>query len=86
MKKGLIIISILLLTVSPMAASQQFEATVVDIQTNEPLPFASIFINKVSSTITNAEGTFSIKCDSTDVLRISYVGYKPLTIQASRVV
>jgi hypothetical protein len=47
MKKGLIIISILLLTVSPMAASQKFEATVVDIQTNEPLPFASIFINKV---------------------------------------
>ena len=61
MKKGLIIISILLLTVSPIAASQQFEATVVDILTNEPLPFASIYINKVSSTITNAEGTFSIK-------------------------
>jgi len=85
MKKELIIISVLLLTVLPMAASQQFETTVVDIQTSEPLPFASVYINKVSSTITNAEGTFSIKCDSTDVLRISYVGYKPLTIQANQI-
>lgn len=66
------------------AMAQQFEATVVDARTHEPLPFASIFIDRQNSTITNATGRFSIQADSTSILRISYVGYKPLSIRAAQ--
>lgn len=65
--------------------AQTFEATVVDANTREPLSFASVYAGRTSSTISNAVGTFSIKCDSADVLRISYVGYKPLHIRASQI-
>lgn len=58
------------------AQQSTFEATIVDSQTHEPLPFATIYINKVSSTIANAEGGFVITADSADVARISYVGYE----------
>lgn len=66
------------------AMAQQFEATVVDARTREPLPFASIFIDRQNSTITNSTGRFSIQTDSSSVLKISYVGYKPLSIRADQ--
>jgi len=87
MRIALNVIIVMLLTCFPTTASHaaaHFEATVVDAQTRQPLPFASIYVSRTSSTISNAVGTFSIKCDSADVLRISYVGYKTLTIRASR--
>lgn len=77
-----LIISILLIG---YVDAQTFEATVVDANTREPLSFASVYAGRTSSTISNAVGTFSIKCDSADVLRISYVGYKPLHIRASQI-
>ena len=76
-------LSFIIFNLSFSPAGAQVVATVVDAQTREPLPFASIFINKRSSTITNAEGSFSIKCEPTDVLRISFVGYKTAYISAS---
>jgi len=76
-------LSFIIFNLSFSPAGAQVVATVVDAQTLNPLPFASIFINKRSSTITNAEGSFSIKCEPTDVLRISFVGYKTAYISAS---
>lgn len=70
--------------VAVSAYAQLFEGTVLDATTREPLPFASIYINKVSKTITNIEGGFSVKCDSSSILRISYVGYKTLQLPASQ--
>lgn len=54
-----------------MAAAQttSIEAVVVDAQTRQPLPFASIFVSRTNSTITNAVGTFHLACSPTDVLR-----------------
>lgn len=81
--KQLLIVILSLLSLPLMAQHGKFEATVVDALTHQPLPFASVYVSHDASTITNAEGTFAIKCDSTDVLRISYVGYKSTHIQAS---
>ena len=76
---------ILLMTVLVAhAQTQTYEATVVDATTHERLPFASVFVDGETSTISNAVGVFSINCQPTDVLRISFVGYKSTFIEASQ--
>ena len=53
----------LLLFCLPLTAAAQtiaVEAIVMDAQTQEPLPYASIYISNTNSTITNAEGGFRI--------------------------
>jgi len=76
----------ILLTIiaTTLQAQQRFEATVVDARTHEALPFASVYADKESSTITNVLGTFAINCSPSDTLRISYVGYKTVNIAANR--
>ena len=82
---------LLLLSCVPfLAASAQtepqppsrFESTVVDERTHQPLPMSSVHVSKSSSTIANIDGSFTIACDSDDVLHISYVGYQPLQVKA----
>ena len=70
------------LSISPAGA--QYVATVVDVNTHMVLPFASVYVSKDMSTITNLEGTFAINCAPDDVLRISYVGYKTALIKAEQ--
>lgn len=60
-------------------------ARVVDKKTGEPLPFASVYISEGKSTISNAVGEFSLVADPADVLRISYVGYYSVSLQASEI-
>ena len=67
-----------------LLAQGHYRATVVDAATHEPLPFASVYLDRQTATITNVEGSFAIDCDSADVLRFTYVGYEPLYIQACR--
>ena len=69
---------------SVVFAQHVFEAIVADAQTHEVLPFATIYINNVSSTISNSQGAFAVKCDSDDVVRISYVGYRTLQLKAAQ--
>lgn len=64
--------------------TERFEAVVIDAQTRQTLPFASVFVNRSNSTMTNAEGSFSIECAPTDMLRISFVGYQTRTIAAGQ--
>lgn len=76
---------ILLMTVLVAhAQTQTYEATVVDATTHERLPFASVFVDGETSTISNAVGVFSINCLPTDVLRITFVGYNPLFVEAGQ--
>ena len=81
--KQLLMVILLLSSLPLMAQLERFEATIVDAKTHEPLPFASIYASQKSSTISNAVGVFSIKCSPDAVLRISYVGYKTIHVQAS---
>ena len=68
------------LFISPARA--QYVATVIDAVTHERLPFASVWVDGATSTITNAVGTFSLHCEPADVLRITYVGYKAAYVEA----
>lgn len=83
-KRSIISVLLLCLPLSAAAQTAVFEATVVDAHSHEPLPFASVYVGAGCSTITNAVGTFSLKCDPTDLLRISYVGYQTQRIRADR--
>ena len=76
------LLMLLWLPLTALAQTTQIEAVIIDAQTRQPLPYASIFISRANSTITNAEGKFHIFCSPDDVLRISYVGYKTQQITA----
>ena len=79
-----ICLSFIICHLSFCPAWAQYEATVVDAVTHERLPFASVYVDGETSTITNAVGTFSIDCAPTDILRITYVGYKTTYIKAGQ--
>ncbi|WP_165483484.1 carboxypeptidase-like regulatory domain-containing protein [Prevotella heparinolytica] len=61
------------------------DAKVIDGETKQSLPYASIYITDSHGTISNQEGEFVIKALPTDRLRISYVGYETQTIKASEI-
>lgn len=67
------------------SAQMHLESHVQNKKTGEALAFASVYIDGEKSTITNVEGDFMIDADSTDILRISYVGYKTIRIPATQV-
>ena len=60
----------------------EYSSRVIDAQTDEPLPMATVQ-GAAESTVTNIEGLFSVKADAGDVLKISYIGYKSVSIKAS---
>lgn len=69
-----------------IAMAQQtlsIDAKIIDGETKQSLPYASIYITDGHGTISNQEGEFAIKALLTDRLRISYVGYETQTIKAS---
>ena len=68
-----------------VSAQLHIVSRVVDVKSGEPLPFASIYINGERNTITNEEGEFVIDADSTDILRVTYVGYRKLMVAAMEV-
>lgn len=60
-------------------------AKVMDAETHETLPSASIYIDAENSTIANIDGEFSIEASSTDMLTVSYVGYQSAHIKVENV-
>ena len=81
-RKLKLILLLLLMAVSANAQHLHIDARTIDAKTGERLPFASVYISGQKSTISNAEGEFVIDADSSDVLRISYVGYKTVHLRA----
>ena len=84
---SLLLIFLMLLPLEAFSQEEEkevtvIEATVVDAETGEPLPFASISVvpPRHASTITNAEGGFRIAVMEGDKLRFTYAGYKSLTL------
>ena len=71
-----------------MAMPQQplsIDAKIIDGETDQPLPYASIYITDSHGTISNQEGEFAIKALPADRLRISYVGYETQIVKASEI-
>lgn len=71
--------------VAAVAQSLRLEATVVDANTGRPLQLASVRVNGRGSTVSNAVGTFALSCEPTDVLHVTYVGYRSRDVVASQV-
>lgn len=73
---------IVALLVSTIAFAQT-SGTVVDADTNEPLPGATVMVKGTNNGIvTGFDGTFSIEASSSDTLVVSYLGYIPQEVQA----
>lgn len=62
------------------AAAQQLKGRVVDENTNEPLPYVSVFINTTTiGTQTNRQGEFTLNIPAgRNDLIVSLVGYQPI--------
>jgi hypothetical protein len=68
---------------SAALAQQRVEGKVVDKETGEPIPFASIGIVGTSrGTSSNLNGQFSLSVERGAVIRITCIGYESVTIQS----
>ena len=70
------------LMVSAIALAQT-TGKVVDADTNEPLPGATVLVKGTKTgVVTGFDGTFSIAAASGDVLAVSYLGYESTEVGA----
>ena len=83
MKRSFIIFLFLLLGLVQVCAQSTYTARVVDANTGDALPMASVYVSSSHSTITNQEGDFTIQANPGDMLRITFVGYNTKNIKAS---
>ena len=76
------VLIVMLLVGTLSAFAQQVQVTgVVSDPTGEPVIGASILVvGTTSGTITDFDGNFSLYADKGATLKISYVGYKELTV------
>ena len=58
-------------------------ALVIDAETGEPIPYASVYVSPTCGTISNYDGEFCLRCLPSDVLRISCIGYGKVSYKAS---
>ena len=72
----------IILMMASLSASAQFYGTVVDGQTNEPLPFVTVRYQGTSiGAITDMDGKFEVPITSEhSKLEVSAVGYKTLIV------
>jgi outer membrane cobalamin receptor len=73
---------VMLMTSLPLFA--QISGSVIDAETNDPLPGATVVVKGTSIGIsTGFDGTFTINASSGDSLEVSFVGYTTSTVVAS---
>lgn len=83
MRNLLLILSVLLFSVSAWAQELILQGHVVDAETGEVLPYATVYVSEGRGTLTNADGEFKLKVQPQDLLTFSYVGYEKLYIKAA---
>ena len=66
-------------------AQQQATGRVVDSETGEPIPFATVYVSESKGTLTNEEGRFSIDLEAGETVHVSFMGYKRLQFTAGSV-
>jgi len=73
---------LILLTGSTIFAQRQINGKIIDSETKEPIPFASIEITGTSKgTSANVNGDFSIHVSENSILKITSIGYETVTIE-----
>lgn len=55
-----------------------------DASTGEPIPYASVYVSPNCGTISNDDGEFCLQCLPSEPIRITCIGYKHITCQASK--
>ena len=74
---------LLLLACMQGLAQQLVTGRVVDSQTGEPIPFATVYVSENKGTLTNEEGRFTLELEEGDMVSISFMGYKQVREKAS---
>lgn len=77
MKKSILSICGLLMSVMLLAQTGQLKGKVVDANDSTALPWAIIRINGNSGTVADKDGKFTIECSDSLHLVVSFVGYEP---------
>ena len=85
MRRALFLLLILLLSVSVWAQELTIQGRVIDAETGETLPYASIYVGEGRGTLTNIDGEYRLSVSEQDFLIVSYVGYEKRKIKASEV-
>lgn len=78
----LLIIFALLMT-SHMLAQDILEGVVRDKESGEVLPFAHIYCQDRLATMSNSQGEFALVAKPSDVIRITFLGHKSISVVAS---
>ncbi len=82
--KPLLSILLTLLANATLMAQPNISGTIIDAQSAEPLPFATLAIIRsntiINATATDANGHFSLPALPSDSLSASYIGYETLTL------
>ena len=84
MKRILSIVCLALLTIGLWAQKaetekseqQTFRGRVVDAETGEPLPYASVYVAEGKGTLTNEDGEFTLVTDNIEKIKVTYLGYQ----------
>jgi outer membrane cobalamin receptor len=80
MRKLLLVGLMLLMSITTFA---QISGKVIDSETNDPLPGATIIVQGTADgTVTGFDGTFSIDVEEGTILIVSYLGYETAEISA----
>ena len=67
---------LLLLACMQGLAQQLVTGCVVDSQTEEPIPFATVYVSESKGTLTNEEGRFTIDLEAGETVQVSFMGYR----------
>ena len=79
--RKLLLVGLMLLT--SIVTFAQVSGKVLDIETNDPLPGATIIVQGTADgTVTGFDGTFSIDVEEGTILIVSYLGYETAEISA----
>lgn len=83
--KRIYLFFILFVAMTLQVVAQQLtrQCHVADAQSDEPLPYVSVFVAENNSTISNHDGDFTVTGEADETVKISYVGYNTLTFKLS---
>ena len=83
MKHRLFLIILAILTSLQIQAQRILEGVVKDKESGEVLPFAHIYCQGRLATMSNSQGEFALVATPSDVIRITFLGHKSVSVVAS---
>ncbi|MBC7387994.1 MAG: TonB-dependent receptor [Opitutaceae bacterium] len=70
----------LLFSISLFAQTSLIKGKIVDVKTNFPLIGATVLTSKTTGTISDQNGEFTLECNDSIEITVSYIGYKTQTL------